>query len=442
MSALTPSRRRAGAAALVGLLLLNLLAAAQGRPGRVRVSGHAVRDDAGEFAALGATLFWAAWAYRHDRPRLDAALALLSEHQFDYIRALGVVGRQPYWAGREIDWRWPDYDEVIAGVTDYAYDRYGLRVQWTIFADAEQVIPQAPDRERLVDRFLEMSRGREHKVILFELANEARQNGFEGPSGIAQLQDLTRRLASRTEIPVAISDSAGHTCEDHRALYGGMDVEVLTEHFSRDLGGPLGLWGPPLEPVGLRECEGLPAVRSSNEPIGPGSSVQTQEDPELIVAAALGAYLSGVGLYVFHARPGIMGRESFDAVPNIRTTLNGLRALKQALPPDIVNWQPHRAADPGHPFVLYAGGVPGATRVPSQEDGALELLVSTRDRWFVAAPMGIGSGVTLEARRGMRFEVIDPLTGARLARHELQPGGKVRLSGRSVVVLKGELTED
>ena len=90
------------------------------RSGPIRVSGRAVADGNGEFAALGATMFWAAWAYKHDRPRLDEHLKLLADHGFDYIRALGVVGRQPVWAGREIDWRWPDYDQVIAGVTDHA----------------------------------------------------------------------------------------------------------------------------------------------------------------------------------------------------------------------------------------------------------------------------------------------------------------------------------
>jgi hypothetical protein len=429
---------RAAAALLVSAVLVQGLAAMQGRPGATRVSGHALRDDAGEFAALGASLFWAAWAYRHDRPRLDAALARLSEHRFDYIRALGVVGRQPYWAGREIDWRWPDYDAVIAGLTDHAYDRYGLRVQWTIFADADQVIPDAADRVRLLDRFVEMSRGREHKIIHFELANESWQNGFGGADGIAQLRELTRRLASRTQIPVAISDSEGHDCEDHLVLYRDLDVEIVTEHFARDVGGPLGSWAPALEAWRLRECAGLPAVRSSNEPIGPRSSVASEENPTRIIGAALAAYLSGVGLYVFHTDAGVWGREPLEAMPNAGAMLGALRAMKGYLPPDIANWQSHRHGDPGHPFVLFAGEARDATRVAGQADGAVEMLASVHGDWFVAVPLGIVDGLTIEARGAMRFAVIDPLTGEQIDAHELRAGEKVRLPELPVLVLKGE----
>src|SRR5207245_789688 len=125
----------------------------------------------------------------------------LAEHGFDYFRALGVVG-DPFqpdsWDGREIDWRWPDYDEVIAGLTDLAYDVYGLRVEWTLFGDGQLNIPDEADRYRLVDRFVAMAHGREHKIMHFELANEYWQNGFSGDAGLAQLRALTQYLRERT----------------------------------------------------------------------------------------------------------------------------------------------------------------------------------------------------------------------------------------------------
>ena len=68
--------------------------------------------------------------------------------------------------------QWPDYDKVIAGLTDLAYDKYGLRVQWTLFGGAPST-PPGRAREALVDRFATMSRGREHKIFAFEIANEA-----------------------------------------------------------------------------------------------------------------------------------------------------------------------------------------------------------------------------------------------------------------------------
>jgi hypothetical protein len=90
-----------------------------------------------------------------------------------------------------------------------------------------------------------MSRGREHKIIHFEVANESWQNGFGGADGIAQIRELSVYLAARTDIPVAVSDSQGHECADHLALYRDLQVEILTEHFSRDVSGRLGRWRVP-----------------------------------------------------------------------------------------------------------------------------------------------------------------------------------------------------
>lgn len=395
------------------------------RRGVTRVEGRAIADDGGPFPALGATLFWGAWAYRHDRPRLDAHLQLLADHGFDYIRALGVVGRQPYWAGREIDWRWPDYDEVIAGLTDHAYDRYGLRVEWTLFGDADQVIPEPADRERLVDRFLKMSAGREHKIIHFELANESWQNGFEGPAGVAQLQRLTRRLASQTPIPVAISASDGHECADHQALYKGMDVEIITEHFDRDVRGPLGRWGPVAATWTIRNCPGLPPVISNNEPIGPRSSVESETDPHYLVAGAVASYMASVGLYVFHTDAGVLGRENLVDMPGAPAMLRGFAAMKEYLPPDVATWRRHTRESSEHVF---------------KSKGGVELFASVRQNRFLALAIGLDTPMTIEPlEHPVSFDVLDLLTGDTLATHDLEPGESVTLSGRPAVVLLGRM---
>jgi hypothetical protein len=412
---------------LVWLLSLPAVAAvpsAEQRTGQTRVAGRAIADDGGPFPALGATLFWSAWAFKHDRPRLDEHLELLSTHGFDYIRALGVVGRQPYWAGREIDWRWPDYDGVIAGLTDHAYDRYGLRVEWTIFGDAEQMIPDPADRERLIDRFLKMSAGREHKIMHFELANESWQNGFEGPGGVAQLQALTRRLASKTAIPVAISASNGHACADHQALYKGLDVEIVTEHFDRDLRGPLGRWGPVAATWDIRNCPGLPPVISNNEPIGPRSSVESETDPHYLLAGAIASYMASVGLYVFHTDAGVWGRETIASMPGAPAMLEGLAAMKRYLPADIATWRRHTRDSPEHVF---------------QSTGGVQLFASVKDNRFFALAIGLDDPMTIAPRGSVSFDVIDILTGKVLDHHALGPGVTITLQGRPAVVLSGTL---
>jgi hypothetical protein len=171
--------------------------------GNVRADGRAVADDSGPFNALGATLFWGAWAYKFDRPRLERNLDTLSAAGIDYVRVLGSVGGAS-WEDRETDPRWPDYDQIIAGMTDLAYDRYGMRVQWTLFGGAP-FTASAASRTALVDRFAKLAQGREHKIFAFEIANEAWQNGFRGAGGVLELRNLATRLNGKTGVLVALS---------------------------------------------------------------------------------------------------------------------------------------------------------------------------------------------------------------------------------------------
>src|SRR5688572_13480399 len=211
-------------------------AARSPRPGQVRTDRRALADGAGSFNALGATLFWGAWGYKHDRPRLERNLEVLSAAGIDYVRVLGSVGGAS-WEDRQTDPRWTDYDAIIAGMTDLAYDRYGMRVQWTLFGGAPFTLSR-PARQALVDRFASMAQGREHKVFAFEIANEAWHNGFDGPEGLAALRRLGQRLNKRTPVLVALSSPArGAAC----ATYAGSGVNAMTLHYQRGFGseGPI-----------------------------------------------------------------------------------------------------------------------------------------------------------------------------------------------------------
>ena len=264
------------------------------RGGVVGLDGNSLIDDGGRFNAVGATMMWAAWGYKFDKARLEQNLDHLSKNGIHYIRALGVVGdydEPDFWDGREIDWHWPDYADVIAGLTDLAWNQYGMRVEWTLIGDGQKNIPDMADRYALVDTFLAMSKGREHAIMHFEIANEAWQNGFEGEQGIADLRALSQYMKDGTDLLVAASAPAGVSCADWQAVYGGDVADLATIHFDRDIGQVEGSWRPVHLPWTLEDCADLP-VGSNNEPIGPGASVNTEEDPVKLAYAAISTFVS------------------------------------------------------------------------------------------------------------------------------------------------------
>ena len=424
---------------LIGLLTLEPASVqtrrAQARTGAVRIQGRAVADAAGPFNALGATLFWGAWAYRSDRPRLERNLESLSAAGIDYVRVLGSVGGAS-WKDRQADPRWPDYDAIIAGMTDLAYDKYGVRVQWTLFGGAP-FTPSGVARQTLVDRFAAMARGREHKIFAFEIANEAYQNGFAGTEGLAELRTLGRRLSANTTVLVALSSPrSGEAC----ATYAGAGVDVMTLHYQRGFGseGPL---RPLSRPWGFpasydRACRGeLPPVVFNNEPIGPESSVRQDDAPARIAAGYVMTFLAGNASYVFHAGPGIRGggaadvnsplrrHAHFDELPSFAAIARALTAAKEYLPPGLANWSRVSAK---------------AATAPLQ--GYERLYTATSEKRFVTLALGMEHPVTLRAHDNASLEIRELTAGKIVKRMKVAAGDSIELSGYEELVIIGRGT--
>ena len=55
----------------------------------------------------------------------------------------------------------------------------------------------------------------------------------------------------------------------------------------------------------------------------------------------------------------------------------------------------------------------------------------------VLGPIGILGKVTVAPRRPMSFEVIDPMTGAVLAAHDLEADQQVEIAGADALLLRG-----
>jgi len=403
--------------AIVSLLGMSGFAQPGGqRSGRVRLEGHCLVDEQGPFLGLGVSYFTSLWRCKHDRSRLEADLDFLSRQGFNYYRMLSMVGHNAGWDGLEIapvSFRsqedkpvdaWPDYWRQFRELIDLAYDRYRMRTQITIFADA-QLMPGKDDRLEHMRRILaEVVPGREHKIILLEVANEAWQNGFPGDEGVADLREFSKYLNSRTEIPVAITSNHDwpelRSVKGFEQLYADGVADVATWHFTRDRRSDDG-WKPVYDCWEFGERPGFPPV-SSNEPIGPGSSVNAEKDPLRLAMAAAFAYTAKLPMYVFHSAAGVMGKTRFEDTSGIDCFGPALRLL----PADLPNWERNDGQEARAPLTVFAGGKTNRywSEVESARDGCLRNIGSRQGDRFVCVPIGIrGDGLQVEARQNVTF---------------------------------------
>jgi hypothetical protein len=435
------------------------LRADEGRPlsrrGEVRVEGHTLADADGPFLGLGASYFTALWRCKHDRPRLESDLDFLSRSGFNYFRMLSMVGHHPSWAGQEIapvsftnrDGQqvaaWPDYWERLAELVDLAYERYGLRTQITVFADA-QLMPEKADRIEHLKKLLEaVVAGRERKIILLEVANEAWQNGFPEQQGVDDLRAFAALLAERTSVPVAITSNhdwpAPGGLTAFKSLYKDSAADIGTWHFSHDRRTDDG-WLPVYDCWEYADLAGYPPV-SSNEPIGPGASVNVEREPIKLVMAAAFAYTAKAPMYVFHSAAGVNGKERFEDMPGI----DRYQPVLRLLPPDLPNWKRYTAEEATAPFTTFAGGKPDRLWQEAEPtpDGCVRHCGSRQGNRFVSVPIGIqAGGLKLAARRAVEFTAYDPLTGAVLLRKSLRKGEESTLEeGPGALLLIGTVRD-
>jgi hypothetical protein len=419
------------------------------------LQGYSLCDDAGPFLGLGASYFQALRDAKYDRARLSHNLDVLASRGFNYVRILSMVS----WDGLEIAPvtftnrlgravpAWPDYWQQFRALLELA-GQHGLRVEVTIFADAQFVMPSKAARLAHLDGVLANIRGSEPKILHLEVANEAWQNGFPGTQGVADLRAFAQYLADRTSVLVAITSNDDTSDQGIVALYHGSAADLATVHFSRDTRTIEGGWLPVRDSYRAGQLPGVPPV-TSNEPIGPGSSVGSESDPIKLCSAAVFAYLASLPGYVFHSRAGIYGYEKccppggaelrFEETPGI----DAFRHLRRLLPADLPNWTRNDGIEPSAPFTAFCHGQPNRfwPEVNHATNGCVRNIGSTRGDQFVTLPMGIQSGgVTLEARRAVEFEVLNPLTGAVVTNLVLPAGKAFTLpQGPGAYILKGNL---
>lgn len=406
--------------------------------GDVRLDGRVLVDDKGPFLGLGATYMNALHDAKFNPARLRQELDDLKRHGFNFIRVLSMVGYHGFWDGYEIapvafvnrDGKtvsaWPDYDDQLAGLLDVAAS-YGLRTEITIFADA-QLMPDVETRLAHMDRILRIVNERRDKVLMLEVANEAWQNGFPGDEGEEQLRAFGAYLKARTPLLVALSSPPDTSVDGLRTLYDASQADLATVHLSRDTRTEEGPWLPVRDSWRVGHALAIPA--SSNEPIGPGSSVASDDEPARLAGAAIFAYMAGLPIYVFHSNAGIRGARSFSEVRGA----DGFSALTRLLPADLPNWPRRDLARDDFPVkpALKRSTVGEVVGV----EGCLYGPGAIRDHRFVAALMGVPpDGVHVTIIHSLQFTVYDALTGEVMGEYRGRSGDVVRVRGSQGVVI-------
>jgi hypothetical protein len=418
------------------------------RSGIVRLDGRVFLDDDGQFAGIGATLFPAVSVYHHDRARLEKNLALLAD-RVDYVRVLAVVGPSQSWSDRTSDPRQPWWEAAIAGVADLVFDTFGLRVQWTVFGETVAT-PTRDDRANAVTRLIQAMRGREHKVQLYEVANEGWKNGFEGAEGRREARALAQLLRDRTPNLVAITaPGPGDPAvpEEQRARaeadswYEGSAAQIATLHLDRDTRGTGGPWRPVRQAREGLNLFSIPWL--NNEPIGRFSSVAADADPlRLAMGAAMTWQCAGAGS-VYHSGAGIrLGGEwdrnrglpaDFDAID--AQVLDVIGRLRGLLPPDLPNWQwanANRTFAREYPF----SNAEELQRI-TDAGGLLRAFAMSRGGRIVVMPLLATGPTPFTTRAALTLTVHNPLTGDVIDRRELAAGETYMMAPRDAAILIG-----
>ncbi len=399
--------------------------------GETRLNSRVFADGDGDLPMLGATMFWLAWGYEHDLERTKRALTWLKGSKFDYVRAFAAVGHNgdpntDSWWDRTVDPTAPNWEEIIAKSTDFVYDEFQMRVQWTIFGGLDKV-PTPQDRERVVDQIINIANQRRHKVFAIEVSNEAYQNGPD----LNEARRLGERIAKATGIPTSISAYQSNT-DVCTAFAGAAGIDFIPYHYERDAG-PDG-WRSVRQPWGTPNDEACPGqlVRavSDNEPVGPGSSVVDLSDPYKLVMSYVTALVAGNGAYVYHARPGVRGGgdwdmrrggpAEFDQVQQAPMIQQGFINQRSSLPGSLANWTKYNtqwADAPIGGFERYIDGDLGN--------------VLNRVYWAVngndllAVVIGIKGVITGTSRVNGDFQIVDPITNQVYRSFSVNVGDKV-----------------
>lgn len=389
------------------------------REGIVRASGRCWIDDTGAFYPLGHTLFWALRGWKFERDRIKQNIEFL-KGKGDYIRILGDVG----WTNNEIDPTWPDYESLLAELVEWTYQECGLRTQLTVTGGGPW------NHVDTAQRCANVIQGRWQMFAKLEGANEAYNNCSDWDT-LNTICMVLREAAPENLVALSASHD-GYPGTPEKFMTAD-NSNMVVAHLSRQYGDDG--WRHVRQGWDFQHTH---YASSSNEPIGPASSVEPEDDPlRLAMARATGVMCGGED-YVFHNGAGIFGYPNTPGtgvprtanlweMPNIDAIMSAVQRVTSILPTGMANW---RAVNDGwvppNPVIPLACVDWNDAVGPIKNYGAL----SPDGRW-TQMPHGIKGHFRAKATQALSYRAYDPLSLAVVSEGHLNAGQEMTLPGPS-----------
>jgi hypothetical protein len=437
------------------------------RKGLVRAQNKVVLDDDGIFHPLGLTFFWALYGWKHERERVLAHLKWFQTKGFDYLRILGECD----WTGRA--WgpaEFPDYDEVLQGFVDAAYD-HGLRSEITIVGGRQYDKDTGQRRfvpETLARRVAQALSERTHKVMHYECANEWMRLDKVSMDDLVDMGGVLSQWPNLTSLSCPAGEREHAQYQQH-TKDDDYYVEVTEEMLAEDKAEPYSGYSDMIEATKVAGCEAytihprrsshdhgwshvrqgydfkdFPGATWNNEPEGPQSSVVSMTDPLQLVCTRLVGIMCGGAGYVLHVGQGVTGLpdpnhnrpNNMWEVNNIDLIMKVMREADDLMPLGVENWQCVNNGRSNHPLKLdpvrgfWESGAHDRAPAVNKNYAAISsnafvvMLTGVKSNGFTG-PVPAGT-----AHRNCHVEAIDPLTHEVVVQADLAAGQSWTVPGR------------
>ena len=321
-----------------------------GAKGQARlINARCLGDDEGAKLYVGLSRFAWLWFWKFERDRVLRELDADRAAGYRFGRVLAQVGDpndpKDFWAGRIVDPDWPDYQELLAGLTNAATER-GHLIEWTVFGKGGPY-DQTSRRRDLIRRVAPVLRDHSLGVVFGEVMNEPNVQNTIMANELLDLAALAKSLAPA--IPWASGAVWRNTPDEEfdEALSRTQTADLDIEHLDRDQsrsemqdrpwrqGWDHGL-------TGRRWCD--------NEAVGAGSSVTSENRPNVLRSHRAVNFVCRAFASTLHGKPGVRGDLLWEDEPAYLQAPKAVRFL----PGNLADGSPQNSNEkfPDRPFTL------------------------------------------------------------------------------------------